>query len=166
MYLQTTLTERIIITRRESIVDFFVYAMKNTVLCIRYFSNTKHKLREKNTGQCFSIELQFTCKTSDKSEKNQKRPKIRHKAVMHPALQFLPGIIVFDVRRTHTICTVTSFWMLCNFRVWVSSWTGLPLASISCKSFESRLLSEFPWVDSLWSGCHVIFRVWVPSWTS
>ena len=28
--------------------------------------------QKKNTGQCFSIELQFTCKTSDKSEKNLK----------------------------------------------------------------------------------------------
>ena len=28
--------------------------------------------QEKNTGQCFSIELQFICKTSDKSEKNRK----------------------------------------------------------------------------------------------
>ena len=66
--------------------------MKNTVLCIRYFSNTKHKSAKKKTGQCFSIELQFTCRTSDKSETNlrkiEKRPKIRHKAVLHPALQF------------------------------------------------------------------------------
>ena len=29
----------------------------------------------------------------------------------------------FGVRRTHTI-HVTSFWMMCNFRVWVQSWTG------------------------------------------
>ena len=27
---------------------------------------------ERNTGQCFSIELQFTCKKSDKSEQNRK----------------------------------------------------------------------------------------------
>ena len=47
-------------------------AMKNTVICIRYFSNAKHKSAKKNTGQCFPIELQFTCRTSDKSEKNRK----------------------------------------------------------------------------------------------
>ena len=28
--------------------------------------------KKKNTGQCFSIELQFTCITADKSEKNRK----------------------------------------------------------------------------------------------
>ena len=27
--------------------------MKNTVICICYFSNTKHKSAKKNTGQCF-----------------------------------------------------------------------------------------------------------------
>ena len=54
-----------------------VSSLGNTVLLhtVRYFSNTKHKSAKKKTGQCFSIELQFTCKTSDKSEKNRKRPK-------------------------------------------------------------------------------------------
>ena len=51
--LQTTLTERIISTRRESVVDFFVYAMKNTVICIRYFSNTKHKSAKKKYRTMF-----------------------------------------------------------------------------------------------------------------
>ena len=32
-------------------------------------------------------------------------------------------VIAFGVRRRHTI-RVTPFWMLCNFRVWVPSWTG------------------------------------------
>ena len=71
-------------------------------------------------------------------------------------------IIVFDVRRTHTI-RVASFWMLCDFRVWAPSWTGSPLASISCESFESRWLTEVPRVDSLRSGCHeiecIFFRI-------
>ena len=55
--------------------------------CIRYFSNTKHISAKKHTGQCFSIKLQFTCKTSDKSEKNKKRPKIRHRLVIFSGLQ-------------------------------------------------------------------------------
>ena len=48
-------------------------SLGNTVLLhtVHYFSNTK-QIGEKNTGQCFSIELQFTCIASDKSEKNRK----------------------------------------------------------------------------------------------
>ena len=53
------------------------------------YGHTKHKPAKKNTGQCFSIELQFICKTSDKSEKNEKRPKIRHRSVMPSALQMI-----------------------------------------------------------------------------
>ena len=52
--------------------------------------------------------------------------------------------IAFGISRTHTI-RVASFWMLCDFRVWAPSWTGWPLASISC---ESRWWSEVPRVES------------------
>ena len=68
-------------------------------------------------------------------------------------------IFAFVVGRTDTILAA-SFWMLCDFRVWAPSWTGWPLASISCEIFESRWLSEVPRVSSLRSGCHAIFRVW------
>ena len=47
-------------------------SLGNTVLLHTLFLEYKHKSAKKNTGQCFSIELQFTCKTSDKSEKNRK----------------------------------------------------------------------------------------------
>ena len=74
---------------KQSVVDFFVYASKNALFCIRYFLKTKHKSAKKNSGRCFSMELQFTCKNSDKSEQNQKRAKIRHRSVMLSALQLL-----------------------------------------------------------------------------
>ena len=47
------------------------------------------------------------------------------------------SVFVFnvDVRRTHSI-HVAFFWMQCDFRVWVPSWSGWPLALISCESCE------------------------------
>ena len=81
--------ERIIVTRRESIVDFFVYAMKNTVLCIRYFSNTKHKSAKKKLDNVFQSNCSSHAELPTNLRKIEKRPKIRHKAVMHPALQLL-----------------------------------------------------------------------------
>ena len=46
-------------------------SLGNTVLLHTLFLKYKTQIgKKKNTGQCFSIELQFTCKTSDKSEKN------------------------------------------------------------------------------------------------
>ena len=47
-------------------------SLGNTVLLHTLFLEYETQIGKKNTGQCFSIELQFTCKTSDKSEKNQK----------------------------------------------------------------------------------------------
>ena len=44
----------------------------NTVLLHTLFLEYETQKGEKNNGQCFSIELQFTCITSDKSEKNRK----------------------------------------------------------------------------------------------
>ena len=73
-------------------------------------------------------------------------------------------MFAFEVRRKHTF-RVASPWMLYDFRVWAPSWTGWPLASISCRSFESRWLSKVLRFDLLRSGCHEIFRVWAPSWT-
>ena len=81
--------ERIIVTRRESIVDFFVYAMKNTVLCIRYFSNTKHKSAKNKLDNVFQSNCSSHAELPTNLRKIEKRPKIRHKAVMHPALQLL-----------------------------------------------------------------------------
>ena len=45
----------------------------NTVLLHTLFLEYETQIGEKNAGQCFSIELQFTCRTSDKSEKNRKK---------------------------------------------------------------------------------------------
>ena len=64
----------------------------------------------------------------------------------------LNSLIAFDVRGAHTV-RVASFWMLCNFRVGAPSWTGWPLATISCESFESRWILR---VDSFQSGCDAI----------
>ena len=47
-------------------------SLGNTVLLQTLFLEFETQVGEKNTGQCFSIELQFTCKTSDKSEKHRK----------------------------------------------------------------------------------------------
>ena len=44
----------------------------NTVLLHTLFLEYETQIGQKKTGQCFSIELQFTCRTSDKSEKNRK----------------------------------------------------------------------------------------------
>ena len=87
-------------------------------------------------------------------------PISRSRVLMRPGFERWPlaqqssTLTAFDVRRTHTI-RVASFWMLCDFRVCASSWTGWPLASISCVSFESRWLSEVPRVDSLRSGLNI-----------
>ena len=47
-------------------------SLGNTVILHTLFLEYETQIGEKNTGQCFSIELQFTCITSDKSEKNRK----------------------------------------------------------------------------------------------
>ena len=47
-------------------------SLGNTVLLHTLFLEYETQIGKKKTGQCFSIELQFTCKTSDKSEKNRK----------------------------------------------------------------------------------------------
>ena len=47
-------------------------SLGNSVLLPTLFLEYETQIGEKNTGQCFSIELQFTCITSDKSEKNRK----------------------------------------------------------------------------------------------
>ena len=62
-------------------------SLGNTVLLHTFFLEYKTQIGEKNTGQCFLIELQFTCISSDKSEKNQKPAKIRHRLVISSALQ-------------------------------------------------------------------------------
>ena len=64
---------------------------------------------------------------------------------------FVIPIIFIAFERTHTI-RVASFWMLRNFMDWApSEWTGWPLTSISCESFESRVLAR-------WSPCHLNSR--------
>ena len=64
--------------------------LENWVFCIRYFLKTKSKPAKKNTGQCLLTKMKPTCKNWDKSEKKKKkRPNIRHKVVVHPALQFI-----------------------------------------------------------------------------
>ena len=46
-------------------------SLGNTVLLHTLFLEYETQIgKKKKTAQCFSIELQFTCKTSDKSEKN------------------------------------------------------------------------------------------------
>ena len=47
-------------------------SLGNTVLLHTLFLEYETQIGQKKNGQCFSIELQFTCRTSDKSEKNQK----------------------------------------------------------------------------------------------
>ena len=48
-------------------------SLGNTVLLHTLFLEYETQIgKKKKTGQCFSIELQFTCKTFDKSEKNRK----------------------------------------------------------------------------------------------
>ena len=49
-------------------LSIFLYKMVTILNGI----NTKHKSAEKNTGQCFLIELQFTCQNLDKCEQNRK----------------------------------------------------------------------------------------------
>ena len=61
--------------------------MKNTVLCTRYFSNTKHKSREKILDNVFQSNCNSHAKLLTNLRKIEKRPKMQHKAVMHPALQ-------------------------------------------------------------------------------
>ena len=60
-----------------NIIFIYSYEYMNIIFILYIHNlngiNTKHKLAEKNTGQCFSIELQFTCKNiSDKCEQNRK----------------------------------------------------------------------------------------------
>ena len=48
-------------------------SLGNTVLLHTLFLEYETQIgKKKKTGQCFSIELQFSCKTSAKSEKNRK----------------------------------------------------------------------------------------------
>ena len=47
-------------------------SLGNTVVLHTLFLEYETQIDQKKTGQCFSIELQFTCRTSDKSEKNRK----------------------------------------------------------------------------------------------
>ena len=47
-------------------------SLGNRGLLPTLFLEYEIQIGENNTGQSFSIELQFTCKTSDKSEKNKK----------------------------------------------------------------------------------------------
>ena len=48
-------------------------SLGNTVLLHTLFLEYYTQIdKKKHTGQCFSLELQFTCITSDKSEKNRK----------------------------------------------------------------------------------------------
>ena len=76
----TMLSLRALISRSVRVVYklhyFFLAQVKETqfwsVLLHTLFLEYKAQIDEKNTGQCFSIELQFTCITSDKSEKNRK----------------------------------------------------------------------------------------------
>ena len=65
----TSLYLWVLIIRSERVVYklhfIFLAQVKVTqFFCIWYFSNTKHKWAKKNTGQCYSIELQFTCISS------------------------------------------------------------------------------------------------------
>ena len=66
-------------------LSIFLYKMVKILNGI----NTKHKSAEKNTGQCFSIELHSHAKIFRTNvSKIQKRAKIRHRSVMLSALQF------------------------------------------------------------------------------
>ena len=55
-----------------SLLRLLSSSLGNTVLLHTLFLEYETQIGKKNTGQCFSIELQFTCKSSDKSEKNRK----------------------------------------------------------------------------------------------
>ena len=67
-----TLIQNVICQRLSRERWFLCVGSKTHFFCIRYFSKTKHKSVKKNTGQCFTIELQFVCNNSDKSEQNWK----------------------------------------------------------------------------------------------
>ena len=47
-------------------------SLGNTVVLQTLFLEYKTQIGKKNAGQCLSIELQFICISSDKSEKNRK----------------------------------------------------------------------------------------------
>ena len=62
--------------------------MQRTVFCIRYFLNTKHKsAKKKKLDNVFQSNCSSHAELLTNLRKVEKRPKIRHKAVMHPALQ-------------------------------------------------------------------------------
>ena len=63
--------------------------MQKTVLCIRYFSNTKHKSAKKKMDNVFQSNCSSHAELPTNLRKIEKRPKIRHKAVMHPVLQLV-----------------------------------------------------------------------------
>ena len=59
-------------TKKSTMLSLRVIIIRSVrVVCKYYITGTSSA--KKNTGQCFSIELQFTCITSDKSEKNRKK---------------------------------------------------------------------------------------------
>ena len=63
-------------------------SLGNTVLLhIRYFSNTKHKSAKKKLDNVFQSNCSSRAELLTNLRKIEKWPKIRHKAVMHPALQ-------------------------------------------------------------------------------
>ena len=62
---------------------------KTQFFSIRYFSNTKHKSPKKKLDNVFQSNCSSHAELLTNLRKIEKRPKIRHKAVMHPALQLL-----------------------------------------------------------------------------
>ena len=66
-----TLITSVICQRLSRNVDFFAWAAKHIFLHTLFLEN-KTQIGEKKTGQCFTIELQFICNNSDKSEQNWK----------------------------------------------------------------------------------------------
>ena len=75
------------LTWRESVVDFFVYVMKNTVICIRYFLNTKHKSTKKILDNVFQSNCSSHAYLLTNLRKIEKRPKIRHRLAISSVLQ-------------------------------------------------------------------------------
>ena len=66
-------------------------ASKFVVICKRYFSKTKRNAAKKNTDQCFSTEINATCKNSVYLEQKIKKKKI----VTYP---------LFPLKPPHLLC--------------------------------------------------------------
>ena len=76
-----------------------------SVICIRYFSNTKHKsAKKKILDNVFQSNCSSHAKLLTNLRKIEKRPKIRHRLFMHSALQLFVWPFRFHLHLYHATC--------------------------------------------------------------